>query len=88
MEVYIFLYSLTIYIIFMLTVPCFISRDIRIIMENTVTIHIANAVSTITILSCLFLKVPQIMNIRNKHSTEGIYIEAMLMEIIGYVSVY
>lgn len=74
----------------MLTVPCFISRDFGdfVKMDNTVTIHIANAVSTITILSCLFLKVPQIMNIRDKHSTEGIYIEAMLMEIIGYVSKY
>ncbi|XP_026315473.1 PQ-loop repeat-containing protein 3 isoform X2 [Hyposmocoma kahamanoa] len=53
-------------------------------MDNTLTVHIANGVSTFTILSCLFLKVPQIMNIKAKHSTEGIYIEAMLMEIVGF----
>ncbi|XP_012551521.2 PQ-loop repeat-containing protein 3 [Bombyx mandarina] len=44
----------------------------------------ANALSTMTILSSLFLKVPQIMSIREKRSAEGIYIQAMLMEIIGF----
>lgn len=43
----------------------------------------ANCLSTLTILSCLFLKVPQILNIREKKSSEGIYIQAMAMEIVG-----
>lgn len=53
-------------------------------MEGGVLEAIANALSTITILSCLFLKVPQILYIKEKQSAKGIYIQAMFMEIIGF----
>ncbi|CAG9788985.1 unnamed protein product [Diatraea saccharalis] len=52
-------------------------------MEETIVNGIANILSTITILSCLFLKVPQILYIREKQSAEGIYVQAMIMEITG-----
>lgn len=45
---------------------------------------IANALSTITIMSCLFLKVPQIMNIKKQKSAEGIFVQSLLMEITGF----
>ncbi|XP_022832763.1 PQ-loop repeat-containing protein 3 [Spodoptera litura] len=53
-------------------------------MEDTISQNLANILSTLTILSCLFLKVPQIMYIKQKKSAEGIYIQAMLMEIFGF----
>ncbi|CAH0703230.1 unnamed protein product [Spodoptera exigua] len=53
-------------------------------MEGTISQNFANILSTLTILSCLFLKVPQIMYIKEKKSAEGIYIQAMLMEIFGF----
>ncbi|XP_041987287.1 solute carrier family 66 member 3 [Aricia agestis] len=53
------------------------------ISEQVVQIF-AHILSTITILSCLFLKVPQIMHIRKKMSAQGIYVQAMLMEITGF----
>ncbi|XP_030019837.1 solute carrier family 66 member 3 [Manduca sexta] len=52
-------------------------------MEDLIEL-IANALSMLTIMSCLFLKVPQIMYIREKQSAEGIFIQAMLMEITGF----
>lgn len=52
-------------------------------MEGAISENIANALSTLTILSCLFLKVPQIIYIREKQSAEGIFVQAMIMEIIG-----
>ncbi|XP_023942664.2 solute carrier family 66 member 3 [Bicyclus anynana] len=48
---------------------------------------LADAISTATVLSCLFLKVPQIMYLRKKKSAEGIYVQAMLMEITGFTIV-
>lgn len=45
--------------------------------------NLAQVLSTITILSCMFLKVPQIMNMRAKKSAEGILIQALLMEVVG-----
>nr|XP_013189478.1 unnamed protein product [Amyelois transitella] len=45
---------------------------------------VANVLSTLTILSCLFLKVPQIMYIWEKKSAEGIFIQAMIMEVTGF----
>ncbi|XP_050559969.1 solute carrier family 66 member 3 [Spodoptera frugiperda] len=53
-------------------------------MEATISQNFANILSTLTILSCLFLKVPQIMYIKQKKSAEGIYVQAMLMEIFGF----
>ncbi|KAJ8737909.1 hypothetical protein PYW08_000504 [Mythimna loreyi] len=53
-------------------------------MESVISKNIANALSTVTILSCLFLKVPQIIYIREKQSAEGIFIQAMLMEVFGF----
>ncbi|XP_075991126.1 solute carrier family 66 member 3 [Anticarsia gemmatalis] len=53
-------------------------------MQHEMLESIANALSTITIVSCLFLKVPQIMYIREKQSAEGIFVQAMLMEITGF----
>lgn len=53
-------------------------------MEGTLVQSFANILSTITILSCLFLKVPQIMYMREKESAEGIFIQAMLMEVFGF----
>ncbi|XP_049885368.1 solute carrier family 66 member 3 [Pectinophora gossypiella] len=48
---------------------------------------LANILSFVTIVSCLFLKVPQIQHIRQKRSAEGIYLQAMLMEITGFTIV-
>lgn len=62
---------------------CFRQDSTIIKMEDVVCKNLANALSTLTILSSLFLKVPQIMYIRNKKSAEGIVIQAMLMEIFG-----
>ncbi|CAH2240436.1 jg5086, partial [Pararge aegeria aegeria] len=56
-------------------------------MVSQVVQMLADALSTATILSCLFLKVPQIMYLRKKKSAEGIYIQAMLMEITGFTIV-
>ncbi|XP_045784995.1 solute carrier family 66 member 3 [Maniola jurtina] len=56
-------------------------------MDSQFVQTLANAISTATVLSCLFLKVPQIMNLRKKRSAEGIYIQAMLMEITGFTIV-
>lgn len=53
-------------------------------MEAIYLKDVANICSTLTILSCLFLKVPQIMYIREKKSAEGIVIKAILMEIFGF----
>ncbi|KAI8431150.1 hypothetical protein MSG28_001195 [Choristoneura fumiferana] len=53
-------------------------------MDSDIVHQVANAMSTMTILSCLFLKVPQIMHIKGSRSAEGIYIQAMLMEITGF----
>ncbi|CAH2985210.1 unnamed protein product [Chilo suppressalis] len=53
-------------------------------LADTLIIGIANILSTMTILSCLFLKVPQILYIREKQSAEGIYVQAMIMEITGF----
>ncbi|XP_047040863.1 solute carrier family 66 member 3 [Helicoverpa zea] len=53
-------------------------------METTVSKNFANVLSTLTILSCLFLKVPQICYIRQKRSAEGIFVQALLMEIFGF----
>lgn len=52
-------------------------------MDPQIVQVFANALSSLTILSCLFLKVPQIMHIRQKKSADGIYLQAMLMEITG-----
>ncbi|CAB3226240.1 unnamed protein product [Arctia plantaginis] len=52
-------------------------------MEITVE-KIANALSTLTILSCVFLKVPQILQIKRRKSAEGIYMQSMVMEIAGF----
>lgn len=54
-------------------------------MDSQMVQIVANAVSTLTVLSCLFLKVPQIIYIKKRQSAEGIYLQAMLMEITGYV---
>uniref|UniRef100_A0A2A4JKU5 Solute carrier family 66 member 3 n=1 Tax=Heliothis virescens TaxID=7102 RepID=A0A2A4JKU5_HELVI len=51
---------------------------------ESVSKNVANVLSTLTILSCLFLKVPQICYIRQKKSAEGIFIQAMLMEVFGF----
>ncbi|XP_052751458.1 solute carrier family 66 member 3-like [Galleria mellonella] len=48
---------------------------------------IANVSSTLIILLCSFIKVPQIMYIREKKSAEGIYLQAMLMEVTGFTIV-
>lgn len=53
------------------------------IMDSRFIQTLADAISTATVLSCLFLKVPQIMHIKNKRSADGLYIQAMLMEITG-----
>ncbi|XP_011562144.1 solute carrier family 66 member 3 isoform X2 [Plutella xylostella] len=45
---------------------------------------VANALSVLTIGSCLFLKVPQILQVQERKSARGIYIQAMLMEIFGF----
>lgn len=52
-------------------------------MEGETIQYISNVLSTLTILSCLFLKVPQIMSVRAKKSADGIYIQAMIMEVAG-----
>lgn len=49
---------------------------------------VANALSVLTIGSCLFLKVPQILQVQERKSARGIYIQAMLMEIFGYDSLF
>ncbi|CAH2103615.1 unnamed protein product [Euphydryas editha] len=56
-------------------------------MESQIVQVIANVISTLTVLSCLFLKVPQIMYMKKKKSAEGIYLQAMLMEITGFTIV-
>ncbi|XP_072930834.1 solute carrier family 66 member 3 isoform X2 [Epargyreus clarus] len=53
-------------------------------MEFDIIQFVANSLSLITILSCLFLKVPQIMYIREKRSAKGLYAQAMLLEISGF----
>ncbi|XP_052751473.1 solute carrier family 66 member 3-like isoform X2 [Galleria mellonella] len=45
---------------------------------------IANVGSIIIILMCTFIKVPQIMNIRQKKSAKGIDLQAILLEITGF----
>ncbi|XP_050360817.1 uncharacterized protein LOC126780393 isoform X2 [Nymphalis io] len=54
-------------------------------MDTQLVQILANAISLLTVLSCLFLKVPQILYIRKKQSADGIYMQAMLMEITGFV---
>ncbi|KAJ2954180.1 hypothetical protein O0L34_g2414 [Tuta absoluta] len=56
-------------------------------MDYSLVTLFSNVLSTLTILSCLFLKVPQIVSIRKKHSADGIYLQAMLMEITGFTIV-
>ncbi|CAH0577876.1 unnamed protein product [Chrysodeixis includens] len=46
--------------------------------------NFAQVLSTVTILSCMFLKVPQIMSMRAKKSAEGIIIQALIMEVVGF----
>ncbi|CAH0716254.1 unnamed protein product, partial [Brenthis ino] len=53
-------------------------------MDSQMIEILAIFISTLTVLSCLFLKVPQIIYIKKKQSAEGIYIQAMLMEITGF----
>ncbi|KAI5640884.1 PQ loop repeat domain-containing protein [Phthorimaea operculella] len=48
---------------------------------------LSDVLSTLTIMSCLFLKVPQILSIRKRKSADGIYLQAMLMEITGFTIV-
>ncbi|XP_059055309.1 solute carrier family 66 member 3-like [Achroia grisella] len=57
---------------------------------NTVVYIIANLCSTLIILLCTFIKVPQILYIKEKRSADGIYIQAMMMEMTGFtiVSLY
>lgn len=54
-------------------------------MDSQIVQVVANVISTLTVLSCLFLKVPQIMHMKKKKSAAGIYLQAMLMEITGFV---
>lgn len=54
-------------------------------MDDQFLTYIANSLSTITIFSCLFLKVPQISHVKARKSAKGIYVQAMLLEIIGFV---
>ncbi|XP_068632997.1 solute carrier family 66 member 3 [Battus philenor] len=56
-------------------------------MDDDILQYIANTLSTITIASCLVLKVPQIMYVRKTKSAESLYIQAMLMEILGFTIV-
>ncbi|XP_046977267.1 solute carrier family 66 member 3 [Vanessa cardui] len=56
-------------------------------METQLIQLLANTISLLTVLSCLFLKVPQILYLRKKQSADGIYIQAMLMEITGFTIV-
>ncbi|XP_050360815.1 solute carrier family 66 member 3 isoform X1 [Nymphalis io] len=56
-------------------------------MDTQLVQILANAISLLTVLSCLFLKVPQILYIRKKQSADGIYMQAMLMEITGFTIV-
>ncbi|XP_026500830.1 solute carrier family 66 member 3 [Vanessa tameamea] len=56
-------------------------------METQLVQILANMISLLTVLSCLFLKVPQILYIRKKQSADGIYMQAMLMEITGFTIV-
>lgn len=53
-------------------------------MDSEMVQILANAVSTLTVLSCLFLKVPQIIYIKKRQSADGIYLQAMIMEITGF----
>ncbi|XP_059055344.1 solute carrier family 66 member 3-like [Achroia grisella] len=45
---------------------------------------IANVGSTMIILLCTFIKVPQIMHIKQKQSAKGIYLQAILLEVSGF----
>ncbi|KAM3968470.1 solute carrier family 66 member 3-like [Aphomia sociella] len=45
---------------------------------------IANIGSALIILLCSFIKVPQIMYIKERKSAEGIYLQAMMMEVTGF----
>lgn len=56
-------------------------------MDSQIVQVVANVISTLTVLSCLFLKVPQIMHMKKKQSAAGIYLQAMLMEITGFTIV-
>ncbi|XP_014366410.2 solute carrier family 66 member 3 [Papilio machaon] len=56
-------------------------------MEENYGKFIANILSTLTILSCLFLKVPQILSVRRAKSADCIYIQAMALEIAGFTVV-
>ncbi|XP_053623965.1 solute carrier family 66 member 3 isoform X1 [Plodia interpunctella] len=53
-------------------------------VDQEVMQSMANALSTLTILSCLFLKVPQILYIWKRKSAEGIFLQAMVMEVFGF----
>ncbi|XP_013147949.1 PREDICTED: uncharacterized protein LOC106110610 [Papilio polytes] len=56
-------------------------------MEENYSQFIANVLSTLTILSCLFLKVPQILSVKRSRSADCIYILALALEIGGFTVV-
>ncbi|KAL0851793.1 hypothetical protein ABMA28_000102 [Loxostege sticticalis] len=53
-------------------------------MEEHSIKAISTLMSAMTITSCLFLKIPQIMSIMERRSADGIYVQAMVMEVTGF----
>ncbi|XP_063393527.1 uncharacterized protein LOC134678759 [Cydia fagiglandana] len=47
---------------------------------------VADTLSVLTILSCGFMKVPQIQHLRQARNADGLMLQAMIMEISGYTT--
>lgn len=54
---------------------------------NPMLLYVATLLSTCIIISCIYLKVPQILYIRRSGNANGVYLQAVLMEITGYTIV-
>ncbi|KAM3968471.1 solute carrier family 66 member 3-like [Aphomia sociella] len=57
------------------------------ILQGDLIQTIADVGSTLIIIFCSFLKVPQILKIIEKKSADGIYLQAMIMEVTQYTIV-